>query len=156
MDLITSSTAERWKSCDSQIQNLVQTVREYRRVFVATSYLYASYVIQYLQQMLCMWSIRSTFSSFNHKITSVINMDYSRAFWNYQLHHRWVKIQGFRDVLSFHHEDQCDKQLVVSDLYSVNISLSFSQLNTYHNLHVSVTQVKHGTIIALWFTTSYQ
>jgi len=54
MDLITSSTAERWKSCDSQIQNLVQTVREYRRVFVATSYLYASYVIQYLQQMLCM------------------------------------------------------------------------------------------------------
>jgi len=43
------------------------------------------------------------------KFTSIINMDYSRAFWSYQLHQKWVKIQGFRDMLSFHHEGQCDK-----------------------------------------------
>jgi len=43
------------------------------------------------------------------KFTSVINIDYSRALWNYQLPHRWVKIQGFRDILSLHHEGQCNK-----------------------------------------------
>lgn len=62
----------------------------------------------------------------------------------------------FQKYVLAHHDRLCDKEPPVSDLYRMHISLSFSQLNIYHNLHVRVRHVKYRISIATWDTTLYK